>query len=79
MLSSSVVAQYVPEADAAFVDILSRLPDPPPESREQLLKLLPELHRQFLEKRRAFQDDDDAAWQAVMMDQERLVTSLDRF
>lgn len=78
-MNAAIVTQHVPQADPVFVEILGRLPDPPTENREALLKLLPELHRQFLEKRRAFQEDDGKAWNAVMEDQLRLIQNLDRF
>ena len=74
---SSLVTRLVPNADPDFVDLLSRLPEPPPSSDGALGDHLRTLHQLFLEKRRAAETLDVAAWSRIVEHEVKMITYAD--
>jgi hypothetical protein len=78
-MDRAVILTHVPDADPVFVELVSRLPDPPAADRARILDRLSDLHRLFLEKRRASDAGDESAWNRVVDQEVALISSMEGF
>ena len=71
------ITAIVPNAHPEFLRIMAGLPDPPADAYELLMQTLPELHRLFLEKRRAALAGDRDSFFTVAEREAELVAGMD--
>lgn len=76
-MGNDIILDAVPNADPVFVHLLSRLPDPPKADYATMREHLRALHRIYEEKRRAADDLDEDAWNAVVEKEVRVIQYAD--
>lgn len=72
-MSPEILSQVVPNADPEFLRIMGSLPDPPSGIFEKVVKLMPQLHGYFLQKRLATQMQDEPALSRIIDQETELI------
>ncbi len=77
-MRSDIIQNIVPHADPVFLSIMERMPDPPSEIYEDVLKALPHLYNVFEHERDAAGHKDGKAFMLALKEQMELLRALDR-